>query len=760
MATVLVVDDEPATRQFLAHVLLTAGHQIREAGDGTEGLRLVAAERFDLVISDIFMPTMDGFEFVRRLRTLPGCPPVIFCTAGHLRRQVAELAQASGVAGILHKPAPPEEVLQTVSRVLGQGPEPRPQPASSEPPALPGENEPPLDRSHSPASRLDALLDYSLELASQRNPRLLIDRLCHVACEVIGVRSALAGLVTAGDGAAPAVFSCGIEPQTAAALADALLRGGLVTPALRDRSPCRLDGFSEHAGELDIAALNPGASAPLVVPILSPTEVYGWLCLLGKIGAEGFGQEDERLAGVLAALAGRIYAGGELYAEVRRYTRALEREMLEREQAEREAREAHAANERLLSSISSVLIGLDGRMRIEKWNAVAESVLGIPAAQVLGRPFGEAGLAWVDERVLEGLRACHQRQQKIFLEDIAFTRPDGNRGYLGLSATPVPFADGSLPGTLLLGADLTERRLLGAQLAQAQRLESIGQLAAGIAHEINTPIQYIGDNTRFLADSFESLRQALAAYAGYADASRHGPDAAARVAELEDRLAGLDLPYLCAEIPPAIEQTLQGVESVAKIVRAMKEFSHPGGEAKTAINLNRAIENTVLVSRNEWKYVAEVVTDFDPDLPPVSCYPGEFNQVMLNLIINAAHAIEERRPSDAAPKGTITISTRRLEGSVRVQVRDTGCGIPEAVRARVFDPFFTTKPVGKGTGQGLALAHAIMVRRHGGTIGFESQVGEGTTFTLTLPLTADGVPPVSCGPSWAAFPVPVTQGVS
>ena len=588
MATILVVDDEPATRRFLARTLLSAGHEVREAADGTEGLRLAAAERFDLVISDIVMPTMDGFEFVRRLRTLPLCPPVIVCTAGHLRRQAAEFAQSGGVASILHRPAPPAEVLRTVDRVL----------------------------------------------------------------------------------------------------------------------------------------------------------------------------DRERLAGVLAALAGRTDEDRELYAEVRRYITALEREVLEREQAEREAREAHAANERLLLSISSVLIGLDGQMRIQKWNAVAETVLGIPASQVLGRPFGEAGLAWVDERVLEGLRACHQRQQKTFLEDIAFTRADGNRGYLGLSATPVPFADGGAPGTLLLGADLTERRLLGAQLAQAQRLESIGQLAAGIAHEINTPIQYIGDNTRFLADSFEGLRQAVAAYAEYVDASRHGADAAARVAALEERLAELDLSYLCAEIPPAIEQTLQGVESVAKIVRAMKEFSHPGGEAKTAVNLNRAIENTVLVSRNEWKYVADVVTDFDTALPPVCCYPGEFNQVVLNLIINAAHAIEERRQGDAAPKGTITISTRRLDECVQVQVRDTGCGIPEAVRARVFDPFFTTKPVGKGTGQGLALAHAIMVRRHGGTIGFDSQVGEGTTFTLTLPLAAEGVLPVSRGPTWAALPAPVTQGLS
>jgi PAS domain S-box-containing protein len=435
---------------------------------------------------------------------------------------------------------------------------------------------------------------------------------------------------------------------------------------------------------------------------------------------------------------------GIVLKDIQRYATALE--------------QAHAENERLLASISSILIRLDGQMRIQKWNAVAETVLGVPAEQCLGRPFGEAGLPWVDEGVLESLHECHRCQQKISLPDIAFTRPDGDRGYLGLSATPIPTADGGQAGTLLLGADLTERRLLGAQLAQAQRLESIGQLAAGIAHEINTPIQYVGDNAVFLNDSFRDLRQALEAYARYFAASRQGPVAPEQSQELEELLARLDIPYLCGEIPLAIEQALQGVESVAKIVRAMKEFSHPGGQAKVATDLNRAIETTALVSRNEWKYVADLVTDFDAALPLVFCYPGEFNQVILNLIINAAHAIGERRSSDADPKGVITISTRRLDDRVQIQVRDTGCGIPETVGVRVFDPFFTTKPVGKGTGQGLALAHAIVVRRHGGTIGFESQVGEGTTFTIMLPVAADGVPvPAHCQ-SWTSFPVPATVG--
>ena len=189
-------------------------------------------------------------------------------------------------------------------------------------------------------------------------------------------------------------------------------------------------------------------------------------------------------------------------------------------------------------------------------------------------------------------------------------------------------------------------------------------------------------------------------------------------------------------MPQAIRQSLEGTERVAKIVRAMKEFSHPGVEEKTAIDLNRAIESTVTVSRNEWKYVAEVVTDLDPDLPLVRCLPGDLNQAVLNLVVNAAHAIEKRREVErnVDQLGHIAVSTRRVGDQVELRVADDGTGIPADVLPRIFDPFFTTKPVGKGTGQGLAITYSVVVEKHGGTIDVETESGRGTTFILRLPL--------------------------
>ena len=195
-----------------------------------------------------------------------------------------------------------------------------------------------------------------------------------------------------------------------------------------------------------------------------------------------------------------------------------------------------------------------------------------------------------------------------------------------------------------------------------------------------------------------------------------------------------NLDYLLAEIPKAVQQSLEGIGRVASIVRAMKEFSHPGTGQKSAVDLNHAIECTITVARNEWKYVAEVVTDFDPHLPPVPCLAGEFNQVILNLIINATHTIADVVGDGSQGKGTITIRTRHAGQWAEIQVRDTGAGIPENIRNRIFEPFFTTKGVGKGTGQGLAISRSVIVDKHGGTLGFETQVGQGTTFTLRLPL--------------------------
>lgn len=280
--------------------------------------------------------------------------------------------------------------------------------------------------------------------------------------------------------------------------------------------------------------------------------------------------------------------------------------------------------------------------------------------------------------------------------------------------------------------DITDRNALESQLRQAQKLEGIGQLAAGIAHEINTPTQFVTDNLTFLRDSWKAAGELLDLYrtAIHNAAAALPPDV---VATLEQAERNCDLEFIVAEMPRAIDQSLDGVRRVAKIVRAMKEFSHPDSAEKTTTDLSRAIESTITVAGSEWKHVAEIVTDFDETLPPIVCYPGDINQVILNLLVNAAHSIKETVAQGEL--GRITIRTRKRGEYAEVSVSDTGAGIPEAIRNRVFDPFFTTKPVGKGTGQGLSLAHAVVVQKHAGKIWFETEMGFGTTFFLDLPIS-------------------------
>jgi PAS domain S-box-containing protein len=279
-----------------------------------------------------------------------------------------------------------------------------------------------------------------------------------------------------------------------------------------------------------------------------------------------------------------------------------------------------------------------------------------------------------------------------------------------------------------------DRAAMEIQLRQGQKLEAIGQLAAGIAHEINTPIQYISDNIRFLQDAFNDLTKVMEAYDSLMPEANNNNSKIISFDDVKTVVENADLKYLIEEIPQAFTQSLEGLNRVASIVQAMKEFSHPGGEEKQAIDLNHAISNTVTVCRNEWKYVAEIVMDLDPALPLVPCLPGDFNQVILNLIVNASHAIADVIDNHEKHKGTIRISTRQDKDWAEIRIADTGTGIPEEHQEKVFTPFFTTKPVGKGTGQGLAISRSVIVGKHHGTIDFETESGKGTVFIIRLPL--------------------------
>lgn len=280
--------------------------------------------------------------------------------------------------------------------------------------------------------------------------------------------------------------------------------------------------------------------------------------------------------------------------------------------------------------------------------------------------------------------------------------------------------------------DVTELRRLGRELAAAQKLESVGRLAAGVAHEINTPVQFVSDNLQFVRTSMADIATVIHAYRDLRDAARSSGDVVAAVRLAEDAEKAADLDYVLSNAPEALDSSIEGLGRIATIVRSMKEFAHPDQAHKTLADLNQAIRSTLVIAHNEYKYVAELGTQFG-DLPPIPCFLGEINQVVLNLLVNASHAISDV-VKGTGTLGKLNVRTRLDGNEVEISISDTGTGIPESARDKIFDPFFTTKEVGKGTGQGLAIAHSVIVKKHGGTLRFETECGKGTTFLIRLPI--------------------------
>jgi two-component system, NtrC family, sensor kinase len=276
------------------------------------------------------------------------------------------------------------------------------------------------------------------------------------------------------------------------------------------------------------------------------------------------------------------------------------------------------------------------------------------------------------------------------------------------------------------------------ELQQAQQLATIGQLAAGVAHEINTPMQYIGDNTSFLDVTLRRLLDLAGSFERLVQSCRAGGPAPEELERCEQELGKSRLAFLREQAPLAIEQSTSGIDQVRSIVQALKEFSHPGSDELVAMDLNHLVRMATTVTRNSWRYLARLELDLCEDLPAVLGHPQAFGQVLINLIVNAADAIESQHATSTdSPPGSIAIRSAVRQELVELQIQDNGTGIPEAIQQRVMEPFFTTKPVGKGTGQGLALAHATIVEGHSGRFFFASEVGKGTTFFIQVPALRD-----------------------
>ena len=401
---------------------------------------------------------------------------------------------------------------------------------------------------------------------------------------------------------------------------------------------------------------------------------------------------------------------------------------------EESLRDLHAETEVFINSVPSILIGTDRSGKINRWNQTAKRVFGLSRESVEHRTLDDCGILWTGAGIQGQVEAALQTGAVTRLDELAIRKNDAHR-LLALNIHPLRSHLGHITGSMIVGADITEKKSHEDQLRQAQKLEAIGQLAAGIAHEINTPTQFVADNVNFFKESWTGLSELLASVRKLSLKPASLASQSAGWSEIEAAEKKIDLDYLTQEVPKAIDETLDGLQRIKKIVRAMKEFSHLGSSKLQPTDLNRAIQNTITVSGSEWKYVADLETDLDPELPQVPCLVDQFNQVILNLLVNAAHAIQDANGDGSLVKGLITVRTRKEGDSARISIADTGKGIPEEIRHRIFEPFFSTKEVGRGTGQGLALAHATIVKEHKGKIWFESEAGKGTVFFIQLPLT-------------------------
>lgn len=390
-------------------------------------------------------------------------------------------------------------------------------------------------------------------------------------------------------------------------------------------------------------------------------------------------------------------------------------------------------------SVEGIII-IDAKGIVEYANHQVEEMFGFSNEKSVGKHYAHVGWTGLDKETYSLLNTSMGRGE-AWRGDIIMRGAAGVDLHLHVSASPIVEGDGKITGFALITRDVSKRirmeeehRAMERQLSQAQKLESVGRLAAGIAHEINTPIQYLSDNTIFLQSAFKKLLAVLESSEKMLAAAKEGAVPEELVETVVAAYKNAKIDFLSRQIPPAFEESLEGLERVAKIVSAMKEFSHPAQD-KTLVDLNRAIESTITVASNEWKYVAEMETKFLPGLPLVPCLPGEFNQVILNIIVNAAHAIGDVVGLDGVKgKGLITIETEQLDDWVEIRISDTGPGMTEEVKNHIFDAFFTTKEVGRGTGQGLSMAHNVVVDKLAGTIDVDSMPGEGTTFRIRLPL--------------------------
>ena len=489
----------------------------------------------------------------------------------------------------------------------------------------------------------------------------------------------------------------------------------------------------------------PPVSSGVFLPLRGENAMVGMLiitCQLPRV----LSQNELRILVIIAQLAVNATTRSHLHDQVQLFNRDLQIEI----QQKVVMQELLAAEKELLSttlmSIADGVIVTDQDGYILLFNRAAESISGYSSAEVIQKPINDvfslhnpSTSEKVPDVIPYLIELENAQKNRVVYKSPLLISQSGERILLSGSVTSLKSVDENIVGFVIVFQNISEKQKAEAQNVLSQKLQAIGQLAAGIAHEINTPTQYVGDNIKFLHKAFSKLSETLTAYQQLMHDHLEKPVTQADLDRMEELARQKKVPYYAIEIPKAIQDALEGIERVRKIVLAMREFSHPSVKEKNFSDINHGIETTIVISRNEWKYCSDVDTDLDQNLPLVFCQIDEINQVILNMIVNAAQAIQENIPAGSQQKGKIFIKTWQRETNICISIHDTGCGIPQDVRARIFDPFFTTKGVGKGTGQGLFMAHDIIFNKHNGIISVDSEPGLGTTFLIELPIDTSRV---------------------
>ena len=690
---VLLLDANPAEAADLRSKLADSRYVIFSVSTAivvTQAIQMLEEQGFDVILADADTPQGRGLATLAELRSVAPVTPIISLSSIYREAEALDLVRAGAqdyvVKGRLNAAAIERILLYCMERQRA-------------------------------VRRSVAQNAVSKALAESETLAVAQTEILHVLCDTCGCDHGQFWQFDPWSGGLTLVrtwtrLGNRIYDFAATALR---LHEGLPGIAWEHGEPHWFEDLMEHLDKPQCSiASDAGFLSALAFPVKLGGDTLGVIELFSRESIE----TDEELLVLL------MNAGGQFGQFMARKLAEYEREQLMKERL------------LILDCAAEGIYGVDLNGCITFMNRSAAAMLECTPADVTGRNSHELFCRPSDRKRSHSPENCPiartlATQQGIRSKATDLRRADNTRFEAEFSVFPLVESK-EMKGAVVCFNDVTDRKRMEVELRHAQKLEAVGALAAGIAHEINTPIQFIGDNTRFLQDAFRDVAALVKSYEELCEATKTGASIDEALEYVGKTRKKADWEYLETEVPKALEQALDGVNRVATIVRGMKEFSHVDRNAqKAAADLNKALESTLIVARNELKYVANVETHFS-DIPPVHCHLGDLNQVFLNLLINAAHAIGDV-VKGTQNKGRIAVTTRQDGDWIEVAISDTGTGIPEAVRDKIFDPFFTTKEVGKGTGQGLALARAIVVEKHGGTLTFETEVGRGTTFYIGLP---------------------------